>query len=116
MVAAPVSYRRVAVESWVALDPDLDRAAVLTRAGDAVRGYLDPLRGGEDGAGWPFGGVLRHTALVRRLLAVDGVLAVARLSLTVDGVRLPPCTDHAPGPHDLVWPERPLLIPVGDRP
>ncbi|MFE2186254.1 putative baseplate assembly protein, partial [Streptomyces sp. NPDC059455] len=109
-------YRRVAVESWVTLDPDLDRAAVLARAGDAVRTYLDPLRGGDDGAGWPFGGALRHTALVRRLLAVEGVLAVTRLSLTVDGVRRPPCTDHALPPHTLVWPERPLLIPVGDQP
>ncbi|MDT9685265.1 putative baseplate assembly protein [Streptomyces sp. TRM76323] len=116
VVAAPAPYRRVAVESWVALDPDHDRAAVLARAGDAVRAYLDPLRGGEDGAGWPFGGTLRHVPLVRCLLAVDGVLAVPRLSLTVDGVRLPSCADHPIGPHDLVWPERPLLIPVGDRP
>ncbi|MEV5775797.1 putative baseplate assembly protein [Streptomyces antimycoticus] len=116
VVAAPAPYRRVAVESWVSLDPDLDRAAVLARAGDAVRTYLDPLRGGEDGAGWPFGGALRHTALVRRLLAVDGVLAVTRLALTVDGVRRPPCTDHPLPPHTLIWPERPLLIPVGDRP
>lgn len=116
VVAAPATYRKVAVESWVVLDPDQDRAAVLARAGDALRTYLDPLRGGEDGAGWPFGGALRHTALVRRLLAVDGVLAVSRLSLTVDGTRRPPCTDHAIGPHALVWPERPLLIPVGDRP
>ncbi|TDF37923.1 putative baseplate assembly protein [Streptomyces sp. WAC05374] len=116
VVAAAPSYRRVAVESWVALDPGLDRAVVLAAAGDAIRTHLDPLRGGEDGAGWPFGGALRHTALVRRLLAVDGVLAVSRLSLTVDGTRLPPCADHAIGPHDLVWPERPLLIPVGDRP
>ncbi|GGQ08551.1 putative baseplate assembly protein [Streptomyces roseolilacinus] len=116
VVAAPARYRRVAVESHLALDPDLDRAAVLARAGDAVRTHLDPLRGGEDGAGWPFGGTLRHTPLVRRLLAVDGVLAVSRLALTVDGVRLPTCTDHAIGPHELVWPERPLLIPAGDRP
>ncbi|MFI6638399.1 putative baseplate assembly protein [Streptomyces sp. NPDC050504] len=116
VVAAPATYHKVAVESWVALDPDQDRAAVLARAGDAVRTYLDPLVGGDDGAGWPFGGALRHTALVRRLLAVDGVLAVSRLSLTVDGTRRPPCTDHAIGPHALVWPERPLLIPVGDRP
>jgi hypothetical protein len=49
---------------------------------------------------------------VRRLLAVDGVLAVSGLSLTVDGLRLPPCTDHAIPRNDLVWPERPLLIPV----
>ncbi|CAL9604637.1 putative baseplate assembly protein [Streptomyces sp. enrichment culture] len=116
VVAAPATYRRVAVEAWVVLDPDRDRAAVLAAARDAVRLHLDPLRGGDDGEGWPFGGALRHAALVRRLLAADGVLAVSRLSLTVDGIRLPPCTDHAIGPHDLVWPERPLLIPVGDRP
>ncbi|NBH03918.1 putative baseplate assembly protein, partial [Amycolatopsis sp. SID8362] len=82
------------------------------RAADAVTTYLDPLRGGEDGGGWPFGGAVRHTALVRRLLAVDGVLAVSGLSLTADGLRLPPCTDHPIPPDDLVWPDRPLLIPV----
>ena len=112
VVAAPVRYRRVAVEARVALDPDLERSGVLTRAADAVTTYLDPVRGGENGAGWPFGGAVRHTPLVRRLLAVDGVLAVSGLSLAVDGVRLPPCADLTIPPNELVWPERPLLIPV----
>lgn len=112
VVTGPVAFRRVAVEARVVLDPDQDRAAVLARAGDAVTTYLDPLVGGENGGGWPFGGAVRHTPLVRRLLAVDGVLAVSGLSLTVDGLRLPPCTDHPIPPNDLVWPERPLLIPV----
>ncbi|GAB3451459.1 putative baseplate assembly protein [Actinophytocola sediminis] len=112
VVAAPAQYRRVGVAARVVLDRDQDRASVLTRAGDAVTEYLDPLRGGEDGAGWPFGGAVRHTPLVRRLLAVDGVLAVSGLALTVDGLRLPPCTDHAIPPNTLVWPERPLLIPT----
>jgi predicted phage baseplate assembly protein len=112
VVAGPVQYRHVGVEARVVLDPDQDRAGVLARAGTAVTEYLDPLLGGENGAGWPFGGAVRHTPLVRRLLAVDGVRAVSGLSLTVDGLRLPPCTDHAIPPNDLVWPERPLLIPV----
>ncbi len=112
VVAAPARYRRVGVEARVVLDPDQERAGVLTRAGDAVTTYLDPLRGGEDGAGWPFGGAVRHTPLVRRLLAVDGVLAVSGLALTADGLRLPPCTDLAIPPGWLVWPDRPLLIPV----
>ncbi|GHH66655.1 putative baseplate assembly protein [Streptosporangium violaceochromogenes] len=116
VVAAPVRYHRVTVEAWVVLDLDRDRAGVLARANDAVTTYLHPLRGGDGGAGWPFGGALRHTPMVRRLLAVDGVRAVSRLSFTVDGLRLPPCTDHSIAPHTLVWPERPLLIPVGDRP
>jgi predicted phage baseplate assembly protein len=112
VVAAPATFQRVAVEARVVLDPDQDRAAVLVRAGDAVTTYLDPLLGGENGAGWPFGGAVRHTPLVRRLLAVDGVRAVSGLSLTVDGLRLPPCADHMTPPNTLVWPERPLLIPV----
>ncbi|GII84246.1 putative baseplate assembly protein [Sphaerisporangium siamense] len=116
VVAGPVRYARVAVDAWVVLDPGRDRAGVLAAAGDAVTAYLDPLRGGDSGAGWPFGGALRHTPTVRRLLAVDGVRAVSRLTFTVDGLRLPPCADHAIAPHTLVWPERPLLIPVGDRP
>ena len=111
VVTGPVAFRRVAVEARVVLDADQDRAAVLARAGDAVTTYLDPLRGGENGGGWPFGGAVRHTPLVRRLLAVDGVLAVSGLSLTVDGQLLPPCTDHPIPPNDLVWPQRPLLIP-----
>jgi predicted phage baseplate assembly protein len=114
VVAAPVRYRRVAVEARVVPAPDQDRASVLTRAADAVTTYLDPLRGGENGAGWPFGGAVRHTPLVRRLLAVDGVLAVSGLALTVDGLRQPPCTDVTIPPDALVWPERPLLIPVGE--
>ncbi|MEV4145772.1 putative baseplate assembly protein [Amycolatopsis sp. NPDC049691] len=116
VVTGPVAFRRIAVEARVVLDADQDRAAVLARAADAVTTYLDPLRGGEDGGGWPFGGAVRHTPLVRRLLAVDGVLAVSGLAFTADGLRLPPCTDHPIGPDDLVWPERPLLIPVEESP
>jgi predicted phage baseplate assembly protein len=115
VVAAPVEFRQVAVEAWVVVDPGQDRAAVLARAGDSLTTYLDPVRGGETGAGWPFGGALRHTPLVRRLLSVEGILAVSQLTLTVDGLRLPPCTDHAIPPNTLVWPRRPLLIPVGGQ-
>ncbi|HYQ66533.1 putative baseplate assembly protein [Actinophytocola sp.] len=116
VVTGPVAFRRIAVEARVVLDAGQDRAAVLARAGDAVTTYLDPVRGGENGGGWPFGGAVRHTPLVRRLLAVDGVLAVSGLSLTVDGLRLPPCADHQIPPNDLVWPQRPLLIPVEESP
>ncbi|UOX92720.1 putative baseplate assembly protein [Amycolatopsis sp. FBCC-B4732] len=116
VVAGPVAFRRIGVEARVVLDTGQDRAAVLAGAADAVTTYLDPLRGGENGGGWPFGGAVRHTALVRRLLAVDGVLAVSGLVLTADGLRLPPCADHPIPPADLVWPERPLLIPVEESP
>ncbi|XVU28356.1 putative baseplate assembly protein [Actinoplanes sp. CA-054009] len=114
VVAGPVRFQPIAVEARLTLDPRQDRAVVLARAADAVTGYLDPLAGGENGAGWPFGGAVRHAPLVRRLLSVDGVRAVSGLSLTAGGRRLPPCTDHPIPRHDLVRPERPLLIPAGE--
>jgi hypothetical protein len=111
VVGAP-EYQRVAVEAQVVLDPDAERADVLARAGDSLVTYLHPVRGGQDGGGWPFGGPLRHTALVRRLLEVPGVLAVPRLRLIVDGVAAPACADQPLRPNALPWPSRPLLIPV----
>jgi predicted phage baseplate assembly protein len=111
VTAAPV-YQRVAVEAWVVLDPAQERADLLTRATDALFEYLHPVRGGADGGGWPFGGPLRHVALVRRLLAVPGIRAVPRLRPVVDGVPVPACADQPLRPNTLPWPARPLLVPV----
>ncbi|HVQ93467.1 MAG TPA: putative baseplate assembly protein [Mycobacteriales bacterium] len=112
VVTAAPRYARVRVEAWVVLDPDAERADVLQAASTALTTYLDPVAGGEDGGGWPFGGTIRSVALTRQLLRLDGVLAVPRLGLVVDGVRVPACTDQALAPTALLWPDRPLLIPV----
>jgi predicted phage baseplate assembly protein len=112
VVAGAPRYQKVAVTASVVLDPDQERADLLARATDALFEYLHPVRGGPDGGGWPFGGPLRHIALVRRLLAVPGVRAVPRLSLVVDGVPVPSCADWPLRPHALPWPTRPLLVPV----
>ncbi|MDP9793186.1 putative phage baseplate assembly protein [Catenuloplanes nepalensis] len=107
-------FQRAGVEARLVLDPALSRAEALVAAGDALTGYLDPLRGGDDGGGWPFGGPIRHAALVRRLLAVPGVRAVPRLRVVLDGVAASPCTDVALRPHALPWPSRPVLVPVAE--
>jgi predicted phage baseplate assembly protein len=112
VVAAAPEYQRVAIEAWVVLDPEQERADLLTRASDALADFLHPVRGGPDGGGWPFGAPLRYIALVRRLLAVPGVRAVPRLRSTVDGQRVPPCSDQPLRPNALLWPARPVLIPV----
>ena len=78
----------------------------------ALDGYLHPLTGGDAGTGWPFGGPLQHVALVRRLLSVPGVLAVPQLTVALDGVRYPPCTDVPIPPNTLPWPDGHLLLPV----
>jgi hypothetical protein len=99
-------------EAWVVLDPDADRTEVLRAATDDLAAYLHPLTGGDDAAGWPFGGPLRAVALTRRLLNVPGVTALPLVSMVVDGLRMPPCTDLSLGPTELLWPERPLVVPV----
>jgi predicted phage baseplate assembly protein len=112
VVAAAPEFQRVAIEAWVVLDPEQERADLLTRASDALADFLHPVRGGPDGGGWPFGAPLRYTALVRRLLAVPGIRAVPQLRSTVDGQRVPPCSDQPLRPGALLWPARPVLIPV----
>ncbi|MFB6937911.1 putative baseplate assembly protein [Streptomyces chartreusis] len=101
VTAAP---RYVRVDARVTLVPvaHADRSAVPRRAEESLRRYLHPLNGGADGAGWPFGGSLTHTALLRHLLADDDVSAVALLALTVDGLPTAPCADVRLPAHSLV--------------
>lgn len=58
--AAPPRYRPVRVR--ITLPADTARRQLLDAA---LRRFLDPLTGGDDGTGWPFGGVLRPSALLR---------------------------------------------------
>ncbi|MFF3456884.1 putative baseplate assembly protein [Streptomyces sp. NPDC002730] len=102
VVAAAPRYVRVDARIVLALATGADRAAAVRRAEDGLRRFLHPLDGGADGDGWPFGGPLVHTALLRRLLADDEVAAVPLLTLTVDGLPVPPCTDTPLPPHALI--------------
>jgi predicted phage baseplate assembly protein len=112
VAAAAPSFHLVRTEAWLVLDPDADQADLLRTAGGALDSYLHPLRGGDTGTGWPFGGPLGHVALVRRLLSVPGVLAVPQLVVVLDGVRYPPCADVPLPANTLPWPDGHLLLPV----
>ena len=112
IVAAAAKYHRVRVEASVVLDPDASAGDVITRLLAAIDGYLHPITGGEDGEGWPFGGVLRSQAVERRMLAVGGVRAIGRLNLVVDGFRFGACTDYATPEHELLWPITHEIVPA----
>jgi predicted phage baseplate assembly protein len=112
VVAAAPRFQRVRVEARLVLDPDESQADLVRAASDTLDRYLHPLTGGDAGTGWPFGGTLRHVALVRRLLAVDGVLAVPQLNVVLDGVRAAPCGDQPIATLALVWPDGNELLPV----
>jgi hypothetical protein len=63
-----------------------DRAQVSTVVDSALRQYLDPLVGGDDATGWPFGEPLRPSALLRTAQQALGDLAdVAGVAIALDG-------------------------------
>jgi predicted phage baseplate assembly protein len=114
VVAAPPQFHRVRAEVGVLVSRTVDTGTTIGRVLDALNTYLHPLRGGEDGQGWPFGGALRYTPLLQRLLAVDGVRAIPRLTLFIDGLRLQACTDRQITPHALLWPGRHEVLAVDE--
>jgi hypothetical protein len=113
VVAAAPFYHSVRAEVGVVIDPAADQGDTVRRLGKALDDYVDPIVGGEDGEGWPFGGLLRYSPLLRRLVTgVEGVRAITRLTLVVDGARLPACSDFQPRPNALFWPAPHEIVPV----
>jgi predicted phage baseplate assembly protein len=102
-VAAP-RYRAVSLSVRAEADPP-DPAALERRLADRLRTFLDPLTGGADGDGWPFGEPLRPSALLREAQEVldrDG--EVSRVAIGLDGEEpSEDCRDVAIGGHDLVY-------------
>jgi predicted phage baseplate assembly protein len=105
VVAAAPRFQRVRIELRAVIDRAADAAASVGAILTAVDDYLHPLRGGDDGQGWPFGASIRHAALVGRVLAVPGVRAVPQLGVVLDGLRSSGCTDHELARDALLWPE-----------
>jgi len=96
-VVAP-RYVSVSVSAQIVVRDDVSPATVRQGVEAAIANYLHPLRGGDDGAGWPFGGALRYSKLVQKVFAVQGVDSVPRLVLTVDDDERPECRDVAIAP------------------
>jgi len=83
-VRAP-AYRDVSLRVDLAGRP-ADRAVVSTVVTSALSRYLDPLVGGDEGTGWPFGEPLRPSALLRTAQRALGDLAdVAGVAIGLDG-------------------------------
>lgn len=101
-VARP-RYRTVGLVATVAgqpPDPERLRHAI---AAD-LRRYLDPLAGGDDADGWPFGDPLRPSALLRRAQDAVGTEAqVVSVAVGLDGAAPDQdCLEVPIGAHDLV--------------
>lgn len=94
----------------VMIDVDLraDDGAQLRRIKQAVRrkltDYFDPLDGGRDGAGWPFGRDIYYSEVLGRLMTVDGVRRVVSATMTRLVEPLDEQTDHEQTDHEQTEP------------
>ncbi|MFP8885369.1 putative baseplate assembly protein [Streptomyces mangrovi] len=97
LVVEPPVYQGVTVVARLTAAPD-DSDRVRDAALAALFGYLDPLRGGPDGTGWPFGRPVQYGE-------VFGVLQRATGNALVEDVRLfpaDPVTGRRGAPADRV--------------
>lgn len=90
---APPTYQQVSVRVVLVADGSADLADVQRGVERALLDYFHPLRGGEDGHGWPFGGGISFSRTFQRVFSVAGVSTVDRVVISVDGIEAPECTD-----------------------
>jgi hypothetical protein len=83
LVRAP-EYASVEIDVTVAVGPGSDPVKVTRAVEDAIRYFLDPLRGGPEGRGWPFGRDVYRSEIMATVGAVPGVELVTEVVLGAD--------------------------------
>jgi len=91
------TYKEVSVTAEVVAENTADLAQVKEGVEQALLDYFHPLKGGEEGHGWPFGGDIFFSRVYQRVFSVAGVERIARIAVEVDGEESPECKDVAVG-------------------
>lgn len=113
VAAAPV-FHSVRVVMSAVIDPARSRGDAVRDILQFLNKYLDPVEGGDDEQGWPFGGTLSNVTFVKKILAdVKGVTAIPRLQFVVDGVRGATCSDFPIPSNSLVWGSGHAILALG---
>jgi predicted phage baseplate assembly protein len=87
------SYQLIEIKGQVVAADSADLAEVSQAIDAALVRYFHPLNGGEHGSGWPFGGTIYYSRVYQQVFAIDGVATISTLTIVLDGVEQPPCTD-----------------------
>ncbi|PWT82055.1 MAG: putative baseplate assembly protein [Acidobacteria bacterium] len=87
------SYQRVEIQAEVIADDNADLANVKKEIEQTIKDYFHPLKGGDDGQGWPFGGTIFYSRVSQRIFAVSGVQSIKSLVIFLDAVEAPFCSD-----------------------
>ena len=87
------AYQRVEIEADIVVSDNADLAEIKKRVEQIIKDYFHPLKGGEDGLGWPFGGTIFYSRLSQRIFTVTGVESISTLTIFLDGVEAQFCSD-----------------------
>jgi predicted phage baseplate assembly protein len=97
------TYLGVTVKARVRAHAGVDAEALAGRVSAALDRFFDPLEGGPDGGGWPFGRDVYRTEVLQVVDGTEGVDHVLSLELLAEG-RPPQCANVCLAPTDLVDP------------
>jgi hypothetical protein len=102
-VVGPV-YRVVQIQVQIVVAAGSDLATVQNAVEAALTTFFDPLQGGTDGTGWPFGGTIYYSDVYRVILDVPGVQVIQnnQLLIFLDGQMQTFCRDVPINPGELL--------------
>ncbi len=103
-VVGPV-YRKTRIDVQLIVNPGFDLAQVKNTVLAALDTFFDPLRGGSDGTGWPFGGTIYYSDVYRIIFTTDGVQRIQdnQLLIWLDGLLQQFCRDVPINPGELLY-------------
>jgi predicted phage baseplate assembly protein len=102
-VTNPV-YRLVEIEATITVMPGSATSDVRTAVENALLDFYSPLKGGQKGAGWDFGGTLYVSDAYRQILDVTGVQRVEGvIDIYIDNQQQPQDQDIPLQPFELVY-------------
>lgn len=103
-VVGPV-YRKIKVQVQLVVQAGSDLATVKNAVQVALTTFFDPLKGGDDQTGWPFGGTIYYTDIYRVIFQTPGVLRIQdnQLLIWLDNQLQTFCRDVPINPGELLY-------------
>jgi predicted phage baseplate assembly protein len=93
-VVGPV-YRKIKVDVHLVVLPSYDLATVKNAVQENLVAFFDPLHGGPEGTGWPFGGQIFYSDVYRVIIQTPGVQRIQdnQLLILLDNQQSTFCRD-----------------------
>ncbi len=87
------AYQQIEVQGEVIVNGNADLAEVNELIENTLLDYFHPLKGGEEGLGWPFGGTIYYSRVYQHVFTVPGVQSIQRLVIVLDSEQQEECRD-----------------------